>query len=57
VLHRIFNRKGEKMEEQKETTTEAEETEELGWHSCYECEERFNCPDAERCDGCEGGLC
>lgn len=45
------------MEEQKETTTETEEAEELGWHSCYECEERFNCPDAERCDGCEGGLC
>ena len=23
---------------------------------CYECEENFHCPDAQRKDGCEWGL-
>ena len=34
---------------------EQEDNTEPEWCFCYECEERFNCPDSERYDGCEGG--
>ena len=39
-----------------EKNAEADAEREPEYHFCYECEERFNCPDAERYDGCEGGL-